>query len=276
MVRRPTLAERAASLRTALGFKARYGQPQYASLSDLQLVQTAASNAGHGRDSGFGAGVIRDAKLVEAALIGAPSGYGPVFNTEGNVDEFGDFSEFDQGGFDGDFSGGDVVIGDSSGDFSGFVTPAMSVVRGLGGWASPMGAAAGGAAVTAAGAGVAMAARTLWGALRKLGGAGASFAINGVRGKMADLWPAVRQYGPAAVATALGIGAAELGQLLMQAPTGGGRRRRRRGISAANIRTAKRVIRFNKQLSRQLGTYSGSRRGYRRGRRPRWVRVDGY
>ena len=103
---------------------------------------------------------------------------------------------------------------------------------------------------------------TLWQVLRAGGGRFSTWiSANGVRARMADLWPAVRKYGPQAVAAALGIGIAELGQLMMHAPTSSPRRRGR-GISAANIRTAKRVIRFNQRLSRQLGTGRG-RGGYR-------------
>jgi hypothetical protein len=92
------------------------------------------------------------------------------------------------------------------------------------------------------------------------GARGASFTINGVKGSLASLWPMVRKYGPAGVATALGIGAVELGQLLMSAPTTA--RKRRRGISAGNIRTAKRVIRFNRSLSRSLGLNRGRSRAH--------------
>lgn len=82
-------------------------------------------------------------------------------------------------------------------------------------------------------------------------GAG-TFVINGVKGSMSRLWPYIRQYGPGAVAAALGITVAQLGALAMNAPQSP--RKRRRGISAADIRRTKRVIRFNRQLSRQLGT----------------------
>lgn len=96
-------------------------------------------------------------------------------------------------------------------------------------------------------------------------GRGAGVAsINGVKFAMSSLWPYIRKYGPAAVASALGIGLAELGALAMQAPQHG--RKRRRGISAADITRTKRVIRFNRQLSRSLGT-GRSRGGYGRPRR---------
>lgn len=133
---------------------------------------------------------------------------------------------------------------------------------GAGGSVTPTGAM-GGAALAGAGA----IGRSLWSVLRAGGARFSTFiSATGVRARLSDLWPAVRKYGPQAVATALGIGLAELGTLLTQAPTAP-RRRRGRGISAADIRRAKRVIRFNKRLSRELGTNRGYRRSYRPRRR---------
>lgn len=102
-------------------------------------------------------------------------------------------------------------------------------------------------------------------------GRGAGTAvINGVKFSMASLWPYIRKYGPASVAGALGISIAQLGALAMAAPQG--KRRRRRGISARDISTSRRVIAFNKRLSRQLGT-NRSYRSYRprRGRHSHYV-----
>lgn len=122
-----------------------------------------------------------------------------------------------------------------------------------------MGMVAAGGAVAAAGAGLVSLATKL---ARSFGGFGSSsFIINGVKGNMAQLWPLVRKYGPVSVAGALGIGAATLADLLMRAPANA--RKRRRGISAADIRRTKRVIRFNRSLSRQLGL-GGSRGGRHR------------
>jgi len=53
--------------------------------------------------------------------------------------------------------------------------------------------------------------------------AGAIFrGANGVTVKMGQLWPYVKKYGPMAVATGLGISAAQLATLLEQAPRSGG------------------------------------------------------
>lgn len=121
--------------------------------------------------------------------------------------------------------------------------------------------AAGGAAAAALGAVATLGAR-----LAGMFGRGAGSAvINGVKFSMASLWPYIRKYGPGAVAAGLGISIAQLGALAMQAPQHG--RRRRRGISAADISRTKRVIRFNRQLSRSLGTGGGRGRTYRPRRR---------
>ena len=102
---------------------------------------------------------------------------------------------------------------------------------------------------------------TIWGVLRRGAGGilGWITSPSGVRFRMSDLWPAVRKYGPGAVATALGFTAAELANLLMQAPTTG-RKRRGRGITAANIRTTRRTIKTLRGLSRLAGIRQG---GYR-------------
>jgi len=62
-------------------------------------------------------------------------------------------------------------------------------------------------------------------------------------------WGLVRRNGLTAVATALGIGAAELAQWLMANPP---RRRRRRGISSRDVRTTKRVVGFVCRINDQL------------------------
>lgn len=62
-------------------------------------------------------------------------------------------------------------------------------------------------------------------------------------------WALVRRNGLGAVATALGIGAAELASWLMANPP---RRRRRRGISARDVRTTKRVVGFVCKVNDQL------------------------
>lgn len=109
-----------------------------------------------------------------------------------------------------------------------------------------------GAVVGAAGAAVV----SLGARLAGMFGRGAGrFVLNGVKGSMASLWPYVRKYGPASVAAALGISLAQLGQLLMAAPQGG--RKRRRGISARDITTTSRVLRFNARLNRKFGMRGG-------------------
>lgn len=164
---------------------------------------------------------------------------------------------------------GDSALGGDGSDMIPDVGPINvgGLISSYGGFPVTQTGAMGGAVM--AGAGVAL--RSLWGVLRGAGGRGATFVINGVKGRMADLWPAVRKYGPQGVMLALGIGADQLTQLLMQAPQQGGRRKRGRGISAADIRRAKRVIRFNRRLSRELGTNRGyARRSYRRSYPRRW------
>lgn len=89
--------------------------------------------------------------------------------------------------------------------------------------------------------------------------------INGVRVSLRTLWPYVRKYGPTAVAAALGIGAAELANLLMNAPQNP--RHRRRGISARDISTTARVVKFTNKMQRTIGCVSRPRwRGYSRSR----------
>lgn len=191
------------------------------------------------------------------------------------------FEDFGGGGGDIDFSGGDVDLGGggfnlpSGIPYGGIVNSALG---GSGGAVVTRTGALGGAA--AMGAGVAL--RGLWTVLRSGGSRMSTFVINGIKGRMTDLWPAVSKYGPQAVAAALGIGAAELAQLLMAAPRGG-RRRRQRGISAADVRRTKRVTSTLRRMTSQLGLgrgggggYRGRSRGRGRGGRARWVRVDGY
>lgn len=60
-----------------------------------------------------------------------------------------------------------------------------------------------------------------------------------------------RQVGIQAAATALGLSVTDIAHVIVTRP-----RRRRRGITAAQIATARRVIRFNKSLSKSLGTTS--------------------
>lgn len=121
------------------------------------------------------------------------------------------------------------------------------------------------ASVGSFGAAAGAAVLTLGARLAGMFGRGAGSAvINGVKFSMASLWPYIRKYGPAAVATGLGISVAQLGALAMAAPQH--KRHRRRGISAADISRAKRVIRFNRRLTRSLGTGGGRSRGGYRGR----------
>jgi hypothetical protein len=120
---------------------------------------------------------------------------------------------------------------------------------------------------------VAAATDTLLGRLRAMfggrslptvrGGSG-SFNIGGVRGSLRQLWPAVRKYGPAAVAAALGVSSQVLAQMLMDAPRGA--RRRRRGISARDIATTTRVVKFVNKISRKIGCVRRPGSGYRRRR----------
>lgn len=109
-------------------------------------------------------------------------------------------------------------------------------------------------------------AMTLGARLAGMFGRGAGKAvINGVQFSMTRLWPYIRKYGPGAVAGALGISIAQLGALALAAPQH--QKHRRRGISARDISTSRRVIKFNRRLSRQLGTGGGGgRRSYYRGR----------
>jgi hypothetical protein len=176
--------------------------------------------------------------------------------------EEGEFDTFDYSTLDESTTGD--VYSDSGPNFGslGGAASWLPVVTGGGGatytpTAGVMGAAAG--AVT--GAAVFLGSR-----LAAMMGRGAGSAvINGVKFSMSSLWPYIRRYGPGAVAGALGISLAQLGALAMSAPTT--KRKRRRGISAADISRAKRVIRFNRRLSRSLGTSSRSRGFYRpRGR----------
>lgn len=192
-------------------------------------------------------------RLATAAAVsaGLPA---PLARLIGRTAMDDDYGFNDDGGFDIEEAAGGIIR-----DYGGSLP---SILGGGGGGQVMQTGMMGGAVMAGAG----LAARSLWSVLRA-GGARFSTFIgqNGVKAKLADLWPAVRQYGPTAVATALGIGLAELGQLLVQAPTTR-RRKRGRGISAADIRRAKRVIRFNRRLSRELGT-SSSRRSYRPRRR---------
>lgn len=197
-------------------------------------------------------------------------GIGTIANYDYDVDR-----EIEPMWEDADWEGTfDVGDGDSGewgemdmGGLGGGVVDLPSVISaGAGMLPRMLGGGAIGGAVAAAGAGVV----GLWAKLRgAAGGAAGNFIINGVKGRVADLWPAVRKYGPHAVAAALGIGAASLAEILAQAPMNATRRRRGRGISASDIRRAKRVIRFNRRLSAQLGTGRGRARGrsyYPRGR----------
>ena len=144
-------------------------------------------------------------------------------------------------------------------DLGSVISAGLPVLASMGGLGGVVSRAAGGGVIGSMAAGAA----TLGGRLAAMFGRGAgTFMINGVKGSMSTLWPLVRKYGPTAVATALGISIGALGELLMRAPTTG--RKRRRGISASNISTAKRVIRFNRNLSRSLGTNRGrGRSAYR-------------
>lgn len=107
---------------------------------------------------------------------------------------------------------------------------------------------------------------TLGGRLAAMFGRGAGSAvINGVKFSMARLWPYIRRYGPGAVAGALGISLAQLGALALQAPMHPNKRRR--GISARDISTTSRVLRFNARLNRRFGQGRGGSRRYYRPRR---------
>lgn len=105
--------------------------------------------------------------------------------------------------------------------------------------------------------------------------AGAVFrGANGVTVKMGQLWPYVRKYGPMAVATGLGISAAQLATLLEQAPrTGRGTGRRGRGITARDVKTTRRTLKTIKKLYHMMPTrrpaYAGGGGGYRRSYRRR-------
>lgn len=179
-----------------------------------------------------------------------------------------DFIDFDSLGDSGDYQAYDDGGGgfDFTGDQFSFPTPSLSSLVGSGtpsyGLTPTMGAVPSAAGV----AGAAMAGVMSLGArLAGMFGRGAGSAvINGVKFSMTRLWPYIRQYGPASVAAALGITVAQLGTLAMSAPQHP--RRRRRGISSADIRRTKRVIRFNRQLSRSLGTGRSYSRGRSRGR----------
>lgn len=223
--------------------------------------------------------VTTPTSLVGQASIVAGAGVLADAPAIGGADMFDEWDFGDDSFVEGDsidFSGGDVDLG--GGQFNIPTGAIMNYLGGGGGAQVTRTGAFGGAA--AMGAGVAL--RSLWGVLRAGGSRFSTFAINGVKGKLSDLWPAVRQYGPQAVATALGIGAAELGQMLMASPQGG-RKKRARGISAGDVRRTRRVMGTMRRMNRQLGMGGGG--GYRRGAAPRgrgrggrarWVRVDGY
>jgi len=138
----------------------------------------------------------------------------------------------------------------------------------------------GGGMVRTASAGGVVAAGGVWlGSLlaRRFGRSGAAqvytFA-NNLKVRASQLWDLVRSYGPARVAAAAGISAATLGAMLAATANTRGRRKRRRGISASNISTARRVISFNKRLSRQLGIRGGRGRSYSRPRRAHYHRFN--
>lgn len=106
----------------------------------------------------------------------------------------------------------------------------------------------------AVGGAIASGARTLAAALGSATAAAAArFTINGVTGTMRQLWAYTRSHGAAAVAAALGISVAALGEILLSAPEAMRPRRRRRGISARDIRTTKRVVGFVNRISSDIG-----------------------
>lgn len=185
------------------------------------------------------------------------------------MDEFGFIDEF---GGDATVESGDWDWGNLDSEFGGdggynFGMAALggagSLIRSIGGGSvggGATGAAVGGGMAAAAGAGLVSLGSKLAGMFGRISG---SFVINGVKGSMSALWPAVRKYGPAAVATALGISAAALADLLMHAPTS--KKRRARGISARDLRTSRRTIRTVKRFSSMLGLGRRGRGHYHRG-----------
>lgn len=183
----------------------------------------------------------------------------PLYDDYGS--DFGSSSDYQQT----DSGGGDNIMG------GGVPAGLFQSLVGTGGPATVTNTA-GGFGALAAGAGAAV--LTLGGRLAGMFGRGAGTAmINGVKFSMSRLWPYINKYGPYAVSAALGITIEQLGALAMNAPRHA--RKRRRGISGADISRAKRVIRFNRRLSAQLGT-GRSGGGYRRSYRPRPRRSYGY
>lgn len=108
-------------------------------------------------------------------------------------------------------------------------------------------------------AGVANAGR--WaGRIMRWGGARAILSGNGLRMTAKEAWQMVNKFGPQVVAGALGWTVPALLAVLFDSGVNK-RRRRRRGVSARDIRTTKRVIRFANRLTSEL---AGVRGGYRR------------
>lgn len=114
-------------------------------------------------------------------------------------------------------------------------------------------------------------ARTLGGSLGARILTGVNAAGQAMKVKVRDLWPLVRRYGPEVVAAGMGWGAAELANHLLAASRvpGGGRRGRGRGVSAAQLRNAKRTLKTIRKMYFMLPTRRSSpmRTYYHRHRR---------
>lgn len=161
-------------------------------------------------------------------------------------DEFGNPIDDTSGGdFGTDMSAMDTTAGDggtmdvSGGDMGGVMLPSF------GGFSLPGFGGGFGGSVTPVAGGVSLP--------RAIG------SLRTVAGKVpwARLWPAVRVMGLPAVATALGIGADLLAQGLL---TRGMKRHRRRGISARDVRTTRRVVRFVNRMQHDIGCVTHHRR----------------